>query len=538
MHNDDNATALSASRSERSPVVTATLDHMLAESASAWPDRVAVGAASEQRAITYAELNAAVSDLADRLTQRGIAKGDAVAVISDNCVEYVVALFALFRAGAIAAPLNPNLSRPQLRRTLASVHARAAIAPGHLYDEFASTDLSFPLWKLEMTSGQTRRQAVLADATPAPEASGGAAVPAGDLPSGDDVALLMLTSGTSAAPKLVPLTHANLLASISGIRATYRLTPEDATLLVMPLFHGHGLIAGLLATLASGGAGFLPRGGRFHASTFWSEMSAARATWYTAVPTIHQILLARIGTEYPEGGYPHLRFVRSCSAPLAGAVLSEMEATFSAPVLEAYGMTETAHQAASNPLPGNGPHKPGSVGVATNVEIQVTRPSGHPAASRETGEIWVRGAAVSTGYLDNPAATAESFSRGWFRTGDLGHQDPDGYLSLTGRIGEIINRGGEKIAPAAVDAVLLSHPDLQDALSFAVPDEKYGAEIEAAVVVAPGHTTSEDDVARYARSRLSPFEVPKRILFVSDLPRTPKGAGDRRRLAQLLAPKE
>jgi oxalate---CoA ligase len=206
-------------------------------------------------------------------------------------------------------------------------------------------------------------------------------------------------------------------------------------------------------------------------------------------------------------------------------------------VLEAYGMTETAHQVASNPLPTDGPDKPGSVGVATNVEIEVRRSNGDPAARGETGEIWIRGRAVTSGYLGNPRATAESFSGGWFRTGDLGHQDGDGYLFLTGRMGEIINRGGEKIAPAAIDAVLLSHPHLEDAMAFAVPDEKYGAEVEAAVVPAPGHTVTEEEIVRYARSRLSPFEVPKRIFFLEDLPRTEKGAGDRRRLAQLLAPR-
>ena len=517
--------------------MTATLSQMLHESARAWPQRVAVGEPSERRTISYAELDASVSDLARRLTERGIARGDAVALLSDNCIEYVVALFALLRAGAVAAPVNPRLSPPEIRRTLASVRASAAIVPGYLYDELASSTIggTLPLWKLAVTAGPAGCHAALSGGTCSTETSEITATT--DLPSRDDVAILMLTSGTSAAPKLVPLTHANVLASIDGIRATYRLAPDDATLLVMPLFHGHGLMAGLLATLASGGAGFLPSGGRFHASTFWPEMAAARATWYTAVPTIHQILLARTDTGHQTAGCPHLRFVRSCSAPLAQAVLTDMEATFSAPVLEAYGMTETAHQVASNPLPDDGPHKPGSVGVATNVEIQVVLPGGHLAPPGQTGEVCIRGAAVFSGYRDNPQATAESFSGGWFRTGDLGHQDADGYLFLTGRIAEVINRGGEKIAPAAVDAVLQSHPDLEDAMSFPVPDEKYGEEIEAAVVLAPGHTTSGEEIERYAGSRLSAFEVPKRIFFVADLPRTEKGAGDRRRLAQLFAPK-
>jgi acyl-CoA synthetase (AMP-forming)/AMP-acid ligase II len=263
-------------------------------------------------------------------------------------------------------------------------------------------------------------------------------------------------------------------------------------------------------------------------------MVTARATWYTAVPTMHQILLARAGSDYPTDGYPRLRFVRSCSAPLAPAVLQDLESAFSAPVVPAYGMTETAHQVTSNPLPNDGADKPASVGLATGVEIRVTAPGGGPAASGEPGEVWVRGSAVTSGYLGNPAATAESFSGGWFHTGDLGYQDSDGYLFLTGRIKETINRGGEKISPSMVDEVLQSNPDVEDAVSFAVPDEKYGEEIEAAVVLRPGHTVGEDELTQYARSKLSAFEVPKRIFFLADLPRTAKGAGDRRRLAVLL----
>ena len=267
-------------------------------------------------------------------------------------------------------------------------------------------------------------------------------------------------------------------------------------------------------------------------------MAVARATWYTAVPTIHQILLARASGEYPAGGYPNLRFVRSCSAPLAPAVQQDLESAFSAPVLQAYGMTETAHQVASNPLPGNGPDKTASVGIPTGAQIQITRPDGNPTEAGETGEIWIRGAAVTSGYLGNPQATADSFTAGWFRTGDLGRKDADGYLFLTGRTKEIINRGGEKISPAAVDQILQSNPNVEDAVSFGVADTEYGEDIQAAVVLRPGQTVTEAELKDYSRSRLSPFEVPKRIFFVGQLPRTEKGTGDRRRLAALFEAQE
>jgi acyl-CoA synthetase (AMP-forming)/AMP-acid ligase II len=516
--------------------VTATLTELLHESARTWPERVAVSDGVDERAITYRNLGGLVGDLAAALNWHGVGRGDPVAIVSDNCVEYVLALFAVVASGACAAPLNPQLAAGEIPSRLGQVGARAVIVPAHLYDDFAGLrdHGTSPVWKLALTQGsQGKERQLTAELIGEPLSNHGAGpAKTGEVSQSraDDVALLLLTSGTTAAPKVVPLTHAGLLASINGIRGIYRLTPQDATLLVMPLFHGHGLIAGLLATLASGGTGVMPAGGRFHAGRFWPEMIAAQATWYTAVPTIHQILLARAGSDYPDDGYPNLRFVRSCSAPLASGVLRDLEAAFSAPVLEAYGMTETAHQVASNPLPADGPDKPGSVGIETGVEIRVTRADGKPAVAGETGEIWIRGAAVTSGYLGDARATADSFTGGWFHSGDLGYTDADGYLFLTGRIKEIIDRGGEKISPAAVDKVLQSNASVEDALSFPVPDEKYGEEIYAAVVLRPGQSLSEGELKDYSRARLSAFEVPKRIFFLASLPRTEKGADDRRQL--------
>lgn len=509
----------------------ATLSDLLGDSAGTWPARAAVGDAARDRAVTYRELHALVADLVSQLRPLGIGRGDTVGIYSDNCLEYVLALFAVVATGASAVPLNPWLAPSRVGAALASLGAVGTIVPAHLYDGYVQTQPATASMaaKLTLVQGPEWRAQLITPPAPPGRAPVGTSAPG-------DVALVMMTSGTTAAPKVVPLTHANLLASIEGIRTVYRLSPDDATLLVMPLFHGHGLVAGLLATLASGGAAYMPTGGQFHAGSFWSDVVRARATWYTAVPTIHQILLARTSSDYPREGYTRLRFLRSCSATLAPAVSSELEAAFGAPVLQAYGMTETAHQVSSNPLPTDGPDKPSSVGLPTGVEIQVTGADGRPAATGKTGELWIRGAAVSSGYVSNAEANAGSFCNGWFRTGDLGYKDVDGYLFLTGRIKEMINRGGEKISPTMVDIVLQANPKVEDAVSFGVPDEKYGEEINAAVVLRPGQSADEDELKRYALANLAPFEVPKRFFFVSDLPRTGKGAPDRRGLAALLAP--
>ena len=347
---------------------------------------------------------------------------------------------------------------------------------------------------------------------------------------GDDVALLMFTAGTTSAPKLVPLTHGNIVASVQSISSGYDLSPQDVTLIVMPLFHGHGLVAGLLATLASGGSAFLPSTGGFSAHLFWQDVVRLGVTWYTAVPTIHRILLNRASQEYPSSPVA-LRFIRSCSAPLDEKLAAAMIATFQAPLISAYGMTEASHQVSSNPLPIHGSNKTSSVGLPTGVEIRIVAEDGKDAATGSIGEIWVRGATVTTGYLNNPEANSASFVDGWFRSGDLGSRDADGYLFLRGRLKEIINRGGEKISPGDIDAVLLSNPKVLEAASFGGSDAIYGENVQAAVILRQGVEATEGELRDYCRSRLSAFEIPQRIYIVADFPRTAKGSTDRRALA-------
>lgn len=446
-------------------------------------------------AVSYGELSERVDRTALGLLDRGVEPGDVIGIALVNGIDFLVAFLAITWVRAVAAPFNPGYTADELRFYLEDANATAVIVPeGAHASRDAATDLGLAQWvvgELEVTDTAGRTL---------------------DDPKADDVALFLHTSGTTSRPKGVPLTHGSLMASIRNIVDTYQLSATDTTVVVMPLFHVHGLVGATLSTLSSGGSVALPE--RFRASSFWDTMEAVGATWYTAVPTIHQILLER-----QEGPRRSLRFIRSCSSALAPAVGAELEARFGAPVLEAYGMTEASHQVASSPLP-PAARKPGSVGPGTGVEITII-----------DGEVCIRGANVMTGYVNNPDANAEAFIDGWFRTGDQGSLDEHGYLRLTGRIKELINRGGEKISPLEVDAALFDHADVEQAVTFGVPDAKYGEEVNAVVVPREGKTLDPEELQSFCRGRLAEFKVPKRIFLATEVPRTATGKVQRRVVA-------
>jgi len=327
------------------------------------------------------------------------------------------------------------------------------------------------------------------------------------------------------------LLHRNLLTTIKNIVDTYELSESDTSYLVMPLFHVHGLMSALLSAFGAGGNVVLPKGGKFSAQVFWNDIKEHGTTWFTAVPTIHQILLSRAAESKDHEGVS-LRFIRSCSASLAAPVLERLEAMFKAPVLEAYAMTEAAHQMTSNPLPKHGPRKPGSVGKGTNVEIAILAEDGALLPPGKVGEVCIKGRNVTPGYHNNPKATEEAFKYGWFHTGDQGMLDAEGYLTLTGRLKELINRGGEKISPLEVDSVLLANGTVAEAVAFAAPDEKYGEEVNAAVVLRPGQKSLESEILAFAKERLGDFKVPKRLFIADSLPKTATGKIQRRFVAE------
>jgi acyl-CoA synthetase (AMP-forming)/AMP-acid ligase II len=347
----------------------------------------------------------------------------------------------------------------------------------------------------------------------------------------DDVALVLHTSGTTSRPKIVPLAQRNVVASAQNVARSLGLKKGDRALNIMPLFHIHGLVAGLLASMSVGAEVSCSPG--FNALKFFGWMGETHPTWYTAVPTMHQAILTRAARSLEIIRANPLRLIRSSSSAMPPQVIRELEETFGAPLVEAYGMTEAAHQMASNPLP-PGVRKPGTVGKAAGPEVCILDGGGQPAAPGVTGEIAIRGTNVMSGYENNPKANTEAFTNGWFRTGDQGVMDDEGYVTITGRLKEIINRGGEKISPREVDEVLLDHPAVQQCLTFALPHDKLGEDVGAVVVLREGMAATEDELRAFAGKRLADFKVPRKVLFRAEIPKGATGKLQRIGLAQKL----
>jgi acyl-CoA synthetase (AMP-forming)/AMP-acid ligase II len=470
--------------------------------------------------VTYKSLCDQVSTMADALASLGIGRGDRVATVLPNGLPAIVSFIAASVAGT-AAPLNPGYREDEFHFYLEDTNAKVLLVPaeGAADARKAAERRGVPVYSLAMDDAGFVR---IVDA---PSGKTAAA------PSGDDVALVLHTSGSTGRPKRVPILHRNITASTRNIVAHYVLTADDVSLCVMPLFHVHGLVASTLSTLLSGGAVVVP--GKFNPLSFWRTVRDTGATWYSAVPTIHNLLLSRAGNERPAGS-EGLRFIRSCSAALPAEMMEKMEQVFGAPVLEAYGMTEASHQMASNPQP-PAARKPGSVGPGTGVKVGIMDDAGNLLATGERGEVVIQGPNVVSGYENNPEANTKSFTHGWFRTGDQGFLDADGYLTLTGRIKELINRGGEKIGPREIDEVLLTHPAVAEAVAFGVPHPAWGEEVAAAIVLKENQLATEADLVAFCKERLADFKRPKKFYIIDTIPRTATGKIQRGAVAKALA---
>lgn len=498
------------------------------------PQASALVVTAERVPVSYHDVTRLVDDLAAQLAAGGLVPGDRVALRAGSNAEFVVGLLAASRADLVAVPLDPALPVREQRARSEAVGARAVLVDRPGDDETAGA--TPPAWPIAVSVGPD-------GAAPAVSLTVSAA-PQRDVstPQGlrDDDAMIMFTGGTTGMPKMVPWTRHNIAGSVAAIVAGYALGERDSTVAVMPLYHGHGLLAALLATLASGGTVLLPAGGRFSAHTFWDDIEAVRATWYTAVPTIHQILLERARTERP-GGAGALRFIRSCSAPLTAETAQALQDTFSAPVVSAFGMTEATHQVATTAVEGAGHSEnpgatPGLVGRSTGPQIRIVGPDGRSLPAETVGEVWLHGPTVVRGYLGDPSITDANFTQGWLHTGDLGTLSPAGDLVIRGRIKELINRGGEKISPERVEAVLASHPGVLEVAVFGKPDTLYGETVAAVIVARGSAAPTADELASFCRDRLAPFEVPADFQQAAELPHTAKGSLDRRAVAEQFRP--
>ncbi|KAI4264270.1 MAG: hypothetical protein L6R42_000617 [Xanthoria sp. 1 TBL-2021] len=476
---------------------------------------------------SYDDLNAHVIQFQQKLARLGIGPKSAVSIALPNSYDFIVAFLATTRQRAIAAPLNPAYKQDEFEFYIDDLRSAVVLVPRDSHSQNGPAIRAARKHQAAIAECfWDGREVVLNVKDPGKLANERRKDLCEAQP--DDIALVLHTSGTTGRPKAVPLTHLNLTTTMRNIKATYQLSPNDRTYLVMPLFHVHGLLAGFLAPLHSEGSVIAPA--RFSASEFWADFTTYKANWYTAVPTIHQILLR---SPLPSK-VPDIRFIRSCSSPLSPQTFHDLEKAFHAPVLEAYAMTEGAHQMTSNPLP---PSKrcPGSVGIGWGVDVKILDQGGNEVPQGSEGEICIQGENVTKGYLNNPEANRSSFTaEGFFRTGDQGTQDKNGYIVITGRIKELINKGGEKISPVEIDNVITQHPAVAEAVTFAIPDDMYGQDVGVAVVLHEGAWLSKDELRQWMATKMAKFKVAKQLYYTKIMPKTATGKVQRRKVADAM----
>ena len=502
------------------------MNHTLTDLLSTGAGDAVALAAPGRPALTHAGLRGLAQRTVASLNALGAGRNDRVAIVLANGPE-MAACFLGAACGVTTAPLNPAYRADEFEFYLSDLQARLLVVEHDSGSPAIEVAQRLGVRIVDLHPGEAAGDFTLRarDGRPGtPAERPGPAAP-------HDIAMVLHTSGTTSRPKIVPLSQRNLCASAGHIARTLAFTGADRGLNVMPLFHIHGLIAGVLAPVSAGSAVFCTPG--FNALKFFAWMDEAAPTWYTAVPTMHQAILSRASKNGEVIRRHPLRFIRSSSSSIPPQVIRELEEVFGAPLVESYGMTEAAHQMASNPLP-PAVRKPGTVGLPAGPEIAIMGEDGTLLPRGGVGEIVIRGPNVTAGYESNPKANAEAFVNGWFRTGDQGTMDPEGYLSLTGRLKEIINRGGEKISPREVDEVLMDHPSVAQVVCFAIPHPKLGEEVGAVVVLREGAPATERELQAFVALRLADFKVPARILFMDEIPKGATGKLQRIGLAARL----
>ena len=499
----------------------ATVRELIEAQAAARSDRTYFIAADTGRALTFGDLSESCARVGALLAARGVAPGAHISLVMPNGLATLRILLGAMANGYCVNPVN-LLSQPEQMRYVLD-HSDCALV-------FASPDWTAKV--RDLVKGIARAIDVIEvdpDAATLPEEASPRRPQRGNEPGPGDLALLMYTSGTTGTPKGVMLTQANLAANARIISAEHRLGPDDRVTAILPLYHINAFAVTMLAPLAHGGSLVMPP--RFSASRFWDIVIRHRCTWLNMVPTIVSYLLE--GETPPRESLESVRFCRSASAPLPPEHLLAFESKFGVSVIETMGFTETVAPAFSNPYE-RAKRKVGSVGLPSGCEARIVDANGEELADGAPGEIVLRGPQVMSGYYKNDAATAAAFfPGGWFRSGDIGYRDTDGYFFVTGRIKELIIKGGENIAPREIDEVLLRHPAVLDAAAVGIPDKHYGQEIMACVIRREGHACTEDELRAFCLQHLGRYKSPRVIRFVDELPRGPSGKVQRLKLAAL-----
>ena len=469
--------------------------------------------------LLYKDLKSFVNKIASQLAGNGISNKDRAAIVLPNG-PFMASSFLTLSSYMSAAPLNPSYKTNEYEFYLKDLNPKIVIVEPNSSNEVVGVakNLNIPVCEIKIKKDDPSGLFNLFDIESEYQ-----------LPEENDEGLVLHTSGTTSRPKIVPLTNKNIYSSAENISKSLNLSEADHCLNIMPLFHIHGLIAILAASIRSGASVCASNG--FNALKFLELAKSEKITWYSGVPTMHQAILLRAEKNLELAKNLNLRLIRSSSASLPPAVFEKLNNVFGCSVIEAYGMTEATHQMTSNPLPPK-KQKPGFVGIPAGPEVCIMDEKDKILDQGETGEVCIKGDNVTLGYDNNPEANKNSFTNGWFRTGDQGYFDQNGYLKISGRLKEIINKGGEKISPLEVDNVLMDHPLIEQAVCFGYEDKMLGEDIAAAIIVKEGKNCSETDVKTYAQEKLAKFKIPKKIFFVNEIPKGATGKLQRNVLAK------
>ncbi len=469
--------------------------------------------------LNYKDLKSFIDKISKQLAGNGLSNKDRAAIVLPNG-PYMASSFLAISSYMSAAPLNPSYKSEEYEFYLKDLNPKIVLVEKNSENPVVDVAKKLKIELCEINPEKDGPSGIFNIYEKESEYS---------LPDENDEALVLHTSGTTSRPKIVPLTNKNIFSSAENISKSLNLSKNDHCLNIMPLFHIHGLIA-ILASSMKAGASVCASNG-FNAIKFLDMAKSEKITWYSGVPTMHQAILLRARRNLEVAKLLKLRLIRSSSASLPPVVFKDLNDVFSCPVIEAYGMTEATHQMTSNPLPPK-QQKAGFVGLPAGPEVCIMNENGEVLNQGDEGEVCIKGENVTLGYDNNEEANKTSFTNGWFRTGDQGYFDNEGYLKISGRLKEIINKGGEKISPLEVDNVLMDHPLIDLAVCFGYEDKMLGENIASAIIIKSGEACSENDVLEYAQEKLAKFKIPKKIFFVEEIPKGATGKLQRNVLAK------